>query len=517
MAKVLCMEIGVLFTRIVEMDYQSKKPKVYRCLQVQTPEDAVRDGYLEREKMPVLAEKVKEVLTSNKIRTKRVIFSVFSGRIISREIILPGVKPHQINAVIESNVTEYFPIELEDYKLTHMLIKTFREGENAGKHKVLVLAAEKTLLKAYDELAGQMGLRLADIDYAGNSALQTIRHSIGSEAAMVVKIEVENAIISIIQKGELVLQRNLNYERGQRSNEEQTKEEMADYLANTMLRIIDFYTSNNENVSINQIHIMGGCSRDKNLLPYMSGLMGMPCRLVDTVRGVTIQKLAADADLSVYAAVIGAGVSSVGFANEKEQERNETNYVSASLLLILFFIVAIAAMLAVALVPYNIAVMDENGLLKKQQEYAKAEEVYQKHESTLQVYQHIAYGNALTMHSNDGILDFFSELEQKLPGDVEMTEFASDDEKCVMTMRVADKETAAGVIRMLREYASVSEVTVESIIEETEDSDNINAPGEGETMVNFTVTCFYLVEEKQPPTTEETQEVTTQQNTEIDG
>ena len=239
MAKVLCMEIGAVYTKIVEMDYQAKKPKVYRCLEVKTPEGAVKDGYLADDRLPALQETIKEALTANKIRTKRILFTIFSGRIINREILLPGVKPHQINAVIESNITEYFPIELSEYKISHMLIRTIREGENAGKHKVLVLAAEKALLAAYERLADNLGLHLVDIDYSGNGMLQAVKHNVGSEAAMIVKMEAENAIITIAQQGNLILQRNVNYARGRMGDVEISREEMLESLLNTMLRVMD--------------------------------------------------------------------------------------------------------------------------------------------------------------------------------------------------------------------------------------------------------------------------------------
>ena len=200
MAKVLCVEIGVSVTKIAEMDYMVKRPKVYQCIEVKTPEGAIKDGYLNLGKTEALKEAIKNVLTEKKIRTKRVLFTVFSGKIISREIVLPGVKTHQIGAVIEANISEYFPIELDDYKVSHFHITTIREGENAGKHKVLVIAIEKELLDAYDKLATELGLRIVDIDYAGNSIVQAAKHSAGAGAIMVVKMEEENAIITILQQ-----------------------------------------------------------------------------------------------------------------------------------------------------------------------------------------------------------------------------------------------------------------------------------------------------------------------------
>lgn len=495
MARVLCMEIGVSMTKIVEMDYMAKKPRVYRCLEMKTPHDTVKDGYLNIERMDILKEAIKNTLTQNKIRTKRVLFTIFSGKIINREIMLPNVRPHQIKAVIEANITGYFPIELDDYKVSHFHINTIREGENAGKHKVMVIAAEKRLLEAYDNLATELGLRIVDIDYAGNSVIQAVRHSAGSGAVMVVKVEEENAIITILQNGIFVLQRNLNHAMGQAQADEMEKEEIAENLVSTMMRVGDFYASHNEENKLEQIFIMGEGSRESRLMKMVSERMGITCRVLDTVRGVMVHKNAADAQMNLYGAAIGSGMSSVGFANEKELERHETNYVSASLLMIVFCIVLIATVVMLAVIPYRTALMEEQMLKRKQETYAPAKAVYDQYVNMSKVYQHIEYGHLLTEHSNDAILTFLDELEKELPKDVELTEFSSNDEMCVMTMRVLDKETASGVINKLRDFASISSVTVESIVEETGEEQQ-SQPGK----IYFTITCYYNVAEPVKPT-----------------
>lgn len=83
--------------------------------------------------------------------------------------------------------------------------------------------------------------------------------------------------------------------------------------------------------------------------------------------------------LNVFAAAIGAGISSVGFDADKEKERHETNYVSASVLMILFFIVMIGALLSFALIPYNSTLMEQKDLEKKQQQYEPARVVHDQY------------------------------------------------------------------------------------------------------------------------------------------
>lgn len=505
MAKVLSIEVGFSTTKIVEMDYQKKKPKVYRCVDTKTPEGAVRDGYLNPAKMEALKEQIRDALKEKKIRTKRVLFTVFSTKIISREITVSAVKEHQIGAFIESNINEYFPIELTDYKIAHFVIQTYRDGDNAGKHRVMVMAAEKSLIQGYEQLAQMLGLYIADIDYIGNSVIQATKLNAGSDSIMTVKIEEENALVTILQQGMMMMQRTVNYQVGHMDDDVlPTREEIINILTGTVTRLIDFYAANNEENRIAQIYIIGDGSREWSITDVMTEQTGIPSRFLENVRATTITKRADNNMINVYAAAIGAGVSSVGFDAEKEKERHETNYVSACVLVILLFIVLIGAMLSMALIPYNTVLMEQFSLQRQKEMLEPARLVHDQYLGLKDFIDQIRYGNKLTEHFNDGIISFFEELEVNLPTDVELTDFSSDDEQCVMTIRVGDKETAAGIIKMLREFESLESVTVESLIEEvTEDTlEGImvqTAQGNEVKTVNFTVTCTYRTEVLTPP------------------
>ena len=83
MAKVLCVEIGCTTIRLCEMDYKAKSPKIYHYFEIPTPIGAVMDGYLLIDKIEEVKSAIQTVLTENKIRTKKVIFSIFSSSCIS--------------------------------------------------------------------------------------------------------------------------------------------------------------------------------------------------------------------------------------------------------------------------------------------------------------------------------------------------------------------------------------------------------------------------------------------------
>lgn len=465
---------------------------------------AIRDGYLNPEKMEALKEQIRDALRDNKIRTRRVIFTIFSTKIISREITVASVKEHQIGAFIESNLSEYFPIDLSDYKIAHFLIQTYRDGDNEGKHKVLVMAAEKALIEGYEKLAEAAGLYIADIDYIGNSVIQATKLNAGAEAIMTVKVEDENALVTILRQGTMMMQRTVNYQVGHMDDDVlPEKEERYSILTGTVTRLVDFYSANNEDSRVSQIYIIGDGSRDWSITDLMTQQTGIPSRFLENVRSSTITRRADNNMINVYATAIGAGVSSVGFDAEKERERHETNYVSACVLVILLFIVLIAAVLSMALIPYNTALVEQSSLQRQQQQLEPARAVHDQYLGLQDFIEQLRYGNRLTEHFNDGIVEFFEELEGKLP-EVELLDFSSDDEMCVMTIRVGDKETAAGIIKMLREFESLESVTVESLIEEvTEDTlEGIieqTALGNEVKTINFTVSCTYRTEVLTPP------------------
>ncbi len=536
--KVLCIELGAVYTRIVEMDYQAKKGKVYKCVEIDTPHEAVFDGCIADNATDALATTIRNALVQNKIRTKRVVFTIFSSRIINREVIIPGVKPSQIKSVVKANISEYFPIELADYKVGSVLLETFSEGENEGKHRVLVAAAEKEIIAAYEKLADALGFELVDVDYSGNSLYQASKlMTEGDDAIMVLKGEEESAVVSIMRNSTLVLQRSIPYTVGS-FDTPQERRDLIESVVNSLLRVSDFYLSRNEGVKIGQIYVTGELSREHIDIERISELTQFYGTAFDVVRAVTMGGKAQHAPINIFTTAIGAGIASIGLANEKELEKHETNYAASSALMVVFAIVAIAAMVAAAVVPYELAMTEKSELERKQQLYAPAKEVYDQYMGMATLYDMVQYGNALTEHSNDGILDFLAELEEKMPRDVEITNFTSDDEACVMTMRVADKETAAGVINNLRAFNSVADVVVENINEELlddgesrgsaqaqtqpeaeeqgggqdADEDNEEADGEQEessavinnanTVCYFSVSCYYYQKTLTEPTAE---------------
>ncbi len=228
--KVLGIEIGQNLTRVVEIDYKAKKPKVYNIFNFPTPQDMMRDGVIENPSMfrTTLLGKLKE----KRISTNKVIFVMNSARIASREVELPLVKEKQIQNMIEMNASDYFPVDISQYKLVHEVIEKVDTPEEK-KLRLSVLAVPNDLIISYQQLAAACKLQILGLDYTGNAIKQLMRREIPGEVKATIKIDETTTILTIMDGENVKLQRVLNYGLSDAIDEIMDSEVFGEYLSFT--------------------------------------------------------------------------------------------------------------------------------------------------------------------------------------------------------------------------------------------------------------------------------------------
>ena len=88
--KVLSVEIGSKFTRIAEVDYKIKNPRIYNTVLLGTPAGVMNDGTLVF--TPEYVRSFKAKLAQSGMKSRQVIFTITSTKIASREILIPKVR-----------------------------------------------------------------------------------------------------------------------------------------------------------------------------------------------------------------------------------------------------------------------------------------------------------------------------------------------------------------------------------------------------------------------------------------
>ena len=214
--KVLGIELENGITRVVEMEFKAKTPKVYHAMTIPSPMDLVSEDGIVRESEEFRTA-FRDVLKRLKISSDRVAFSISSSRIINREIVIPMVRESKIETLLYQNASDYFPVNITDYKLTYNILGKL-EQNGKKQYKLLVCAVPRDIIRSYYQLANFLGVEIVAIDFAGNgifqalksSAKDVLRDTVGSDKTeLYISVYSEHSMLTFVREGTICLQRIL--------------------------------------------------------------------------------------------------------------------------------------------------------------------------------------------------------------------------------------------------------------------------------------------------------------------
>lgn len=539
--RVLSIEIGNSFTKICEIDYKVKKPKVYKVLTVETPEGVVVDGMLQPTQE--YADHLVNALGTNGIRTKRVIFTISSTRVASREVQIPNVKANKIEALVKTNANDYFPVDLTQYEIGHYLAGGLTEE---GKLRVMALAVPKALLDSYYQLAQMCGWEVECFDYSSNSLYQILRDEKSEKVTMMIKIDENSTIVTVLSAGKVLLQRTVAYgvqdaietmiasgayavndpmsavERFQKKtclnrvlhqgdklweenagrwededagNAEVTaaRQKITSSLEPLIVgvsRVIDFYDSRNSNTPIERTYVtgLGGSFSGMSKL-FTNCLERKVHTLSDMEDKIGMSKAIRSTRPAAYISCLGAVLAPVGLIDKSQQKAkgmtvvSGTNYTFVSVAVLVLGVILSIAMAVTSLTRYFGTVAENVALQARVEELQPAQTVYNEYLSAAAQYDKYKYLYEYTENPNENLVEFINELEQILPSSFWTNSFSSDMEGISMSVTVEGKAAAARTILNIRNMESIEDVQISNI---TDTQNEL-----GESAVTFSITGTY--------------------------
>lgn len=559
--RVLSIEIGNSFTKICEIDYKVKKPKVYKVLTVETPEGVVVDGMLQPTQE--YADHLVNALGTNGIHTRRVIFTISSTRVASREVQIPNVKANKIEALVKTNANDYFPVDLTQYEIGHYLAGGLTEE---GKLRVMALAVPKALLDSYYQLAQMCGWEVECFDYSSNSLYQILRDEKSEKVTMMIKIDENSTIVTVLSAGKVLLQRTVAYgvqdaietmiasgayavndpmsavERFQKKtclnrvlhqgdklweeNAGRWEDEDAGNVEVTaarqkitssleplivgVSRVIDFYDSRNGDTPIERTYVtgLGGSFSGMSKL-FTNCLERKVHTLSDMDDKIGMSKAIRSTRPAAYISCLGAVLAPVGLIDKSQQKGkgmtvvSGTNYTFVSVAVLVLGVILSIAMAVTSLTRYFGTVAENVALQARVEELQPAQTVYNEYLSAAAQYDKYKYLYEYTENPNENLVEFINELEQILPDSFYTDSFSSDQTGISMTVNVEGKAAAARTILNIRNMESIEDVQISNI------TDNQDEMGGSWVMFSMTGTYRELSDETEETgeTVESTQSV----------
>jgi len=506
--KILSIEVGDYFTRVCEMDYQTKKPKVYHSFSFPTPEGVLADGVLTVTEE--LTEALRERIKNEKIRTKSVVFTLSSSKIAKREVKIPYCKENRIGDIVRANLADYFPIDVSQYMIAHSILEIEKEASVDGNeknakpigYKLLLLAVPNIVVEGYRMLASALKLQVREFDYTGNSVYMAAREACSQGTQLLVKVDEHSSLLLAQKNGIIVLNRTIPYGIGETINtmlesngrgmvhtfEEavsrartescffasfsheagmpDVKEwEEKNVLTQSLMplvtgisKVMDFYNANHGGEVIESICLTGVGADFVGFSELLANEMDVEVRVLESVAGINANKAFKDASVGDYVACIGAAMAPVHFSYAQDDgQQKQSDGVDALRLTVILCIGCVVigiAMAASALLPY----LDEK---EKQEEYNEiieelqpVYEVYLDHQELLARSNQMKGLDKMTENRNEELAEFISVLEEKMPASFCLNDLKATAEGIVMNVTVETKEEVAVVLDELRRMDS---------------------------------------------------------------
>lgn len=504
--------MGSEHIKITEMIRTRNKVFLKHAVKIKTPDNTIHDGKLID--IDGLKKVIGKAIEKHQIKTKEVVFSISSTRIITREVELPKVSKNKLKALIQVNVQEYFPVNLDEYIVDYAIVDTIHNKQEK-KYKVQLVAALSSHVESYVELTDHLGLRLHSIDYVGNSLAHFIQQEQLKESAMVIDLGSETTQVAFIAEQKIQLLRNMpygvsavvekvtairdvTYEQASQLLCEEALITLEDdsnaYLPNTVSsplnqvlngvsRVLDYFSTRHSD-KINNIYLLGGGSKLCGIEEYIEKYFNIKTQTFEKMSQLESKELESTEINSFFHICIGGAYSKINLlphtVRKKSQKKNKLR-----LLIELGILLGLSSVLFVTYQLNHISHMKhEKKVLMEQIE--AAHEVAVLMESTKVLSEQLEFLKGISASSDNTSLEMLSiieAIEKQMPENIFFKSLNHSNEQLMLNCVAKDKMTVARFIQSIKDLPYFRSVYVPAIIEEVDNNQEVH--------YSFTMRCDF--------------------------
>lgn len=166
------LDIGTSGVRAAQLSVGKGTPRLERFGQVALPPGAVREG--EVIDVPSVARAIKELWSSAKLSTKRVVVGVANQRVIVRQADLPWMPTTEMRSSLPMMVQDLLPMPVAQAILDFHPVEEFVTEEGVRTLRVLLVAAARTMVLSSLEAVRQAGLTATQVDLTPFAVLRSL-------------------------------------------------------------------------------------------------------------------------------------------------------------------------------------------------------------------------------------------------------------------------------------------------------------------------------------------------------
>jgi type IV pilus assembly protein PilM len=277
------------------------------------------------------------------------------------------------------------------------------------------------------------------------------------------------------------------------------------FLVGNISRVLEYFTSRNENLSLSEVYLTGLGADFVGLSELLTNELGFdvkPYTGLDSLTVVNKETDAPEVNMREMIANIGAATNPLQLLSpELLKGEREISLVGPFVVMVAGVGIAIALLLIGAIMVKS-ATNKTAELQKQLDDLSYIQTVIDDYNNSEITYNEVMALDKATKNYNIELTAFMDELEEKMPADFIATSFAVSETGVTMSVTVSSKAEAAKVIEQLRTFDSISSISTGSFSESsgTESTVTVDEDGNevvtgteetGETTVSFSVSITY--------------------------
>ncbi len=463
--------------RIAQMPLGAAMPQINSRAVVDLPAGAVEDGVIRQPE--AVRTLLQAALNAPEFkRARQVVFSLCTTQVIAERVSVPAREaknPKRLERLLLANMDMYFPVDTMDY---HLVWQTAGPVGDGGETAVQLWAVPKAVLVRYYALANDCGLNVAAVDYGGNSMVSAAEASYGASAArekkaprrrkddlsptqaeapsgdttLYLTAEPGQLMTTFVRDGQVRLQRSIQCAME------------TEAMVGELQMVADYFDTTDDARGSMSVAACGSLASDGAFLDAVRAGMNVPVRPMSVQSGPE------------WALILGASRTGLDFGLPT---MNHVSWASEQLGQAWQYVLVAAggaALLAALVVNFGSRVVWDttlSGLRSTQQtlqlqaaQNAGNANRYQEYESLYDSYSsdwETLFDSLRTYNDNLGLI--LDELEELMPESASALHALINDEGMWLQFVCPDKETAAYLIKSMRDmkYASLSYISDLSI------------------------------------------------------
>jgi len=192
------LDIGTSGVRAAELNLGKRPAVIERFGQVALPPGVVRDG--EVVDADTVAKAIRQLWSSAKFSTKKVVIGVANQRVIVRQVDLPWLAPAEMRKSLPFQVQDFIPIPVEQAILDFHPLEEFTNESGGRMLRMLLVAADRDMINSSLVAVQMAGLTPAMVDLTPFAVLRSLTapDSLGLESEAEAFVNVGASITNIV-------------------------------------------------------------------------------------------------------------------------------------------------------------------------------------------------------------------------------------------------------------------------------------------------------------------------------